>query len=245
MYLESLYPELEDKWIARHEGTFYRNYNDDSLSADPDKAEVTLARAGFLKLLPQGLITSEEELKGRDVKGRYDSMNKRNHLLSEAFLPIDSFNFRSRLRIERQISDLLDRKLDYVLDRCFGIRVGADTDPYVREAAYLLPYVSRRRGDMLFVRELLETLVKCPVEMKRGRYSGTDNTRAWMPLVRYDLLVPGLDAQGYRQKTEQIRPLCNFLLEWFIPVDVICRFGIKQGDGAAENGAILDYNVVI
>lgn len=247
MLLGYLYPELEDKWVARHEGTFYRNYNDDALSVDPERAEIILARDGFLKLLPEGLINTEDELKGKETKARYEAMQKRLHLLNEAFLPLDSMNFRKKLKIERKVSELLDDKFDFVLRYFFGIEVTEDTDSLVREAVYQLPSVSRRRGDMPFVRELLRSLTGYPVVMTRGRYSGTDNTKAWLPLVRYDILIPDLDSDGYRQKVEEFRPLFNFLLEWFVPVDVMCKFGIRQKAGSfgTDKGIILDYNVEI
>lgn len=247
MLLGYLYPELEDKWVARHEGTFYRNYNDDALSVDTERAEVSLARDGFIKLLPEGLINTEDELKGKEVKGRYASLKKRNHLLSEALLPVDTMNFRKKLKIERQVSELLDDKLNFILRYYFGIEVTEDTDPYVREAVYLLPYISKKRGDMAFVRELMKSVFGCPVLMTRGRYSGTDNTKNWLPMVRYDLLIPDLDSDGYIQKSAEIKPFCNFLLEWFIPVDIMCRFGIRQKAGSfgTDKGIILDYNVEI
>lgn len=245
MLLNYLYPELEDKWVARHEGTFYRNYNDDALSVDPETMEVTLARDGFLKLLPQGVITTEDELKGKDVKGKLDAMKRRHHLLMEAFLPIDSFNFRKKLQIERTVSELLEDKLDFILRNYFGVEVDEDTDRYIREAAYILPFVSKKRGDLIFIRELMKSVLGYPVKMSRGRFSSTDSTLSWLPMIRYDLLVPGLDADGYAKLAAEIKPFCNFLLEWFIPVDTVCRFGIKHN---AENGSggskmILDYNI--
>jgi len=247
MLLSYLYPELEDKWIARHEGTFYRNYNNDALTVDAENVTVSLARDGFLKLLPQGMINSEDELRGKEVKGRFEAMEKRNHLLNEAVLPIDTFNFRKRMQIERNVSELLDDKLDFILRRYYGITVTDDMDPNVREAAYLLPFISKRRGDMYFVRELIKSVLGYPVEMKRGRFSGTDNSLNWLPLVRYDLLVPSLDAEGYKGKMAEITPFFNFLLEWFIPVDIMCRFGIKTGKKSfgSEIGMVLDYNVGI
>lgn len=247
MLLGYLYPELEGKWIARHEGTFYRNYNNDALTVDSENMTVSLARDGFTKLLPQGMINSEEELKGKDVKGHFEAMKKRNHLLNEAVLPIDTFSFRKKMQIERKVSELLEDKLDFILRKYFGIAVSDSTDPNIREVAYLLPFVSKQRGDMAFVRNLIESVFGCPVEMSRGRFSGTDNTLSWLPFVRYDLIVPGLDSEGYRQKMAEIKPFCNFLLEWFIPVDIMCRFGVKNKGKSfgSEDGIILDYNVEV
>ena len=60
MLLNLLYPELEDKWIAHHDGTFYRNYSRDVLSLSPEEAEVSLSRDSILGLLPRNLLSPEE-----------------------------------------------------------------------------------------------------------------------------------------------------------------------------------------
>ena len=247
MLLGYLYPELENRWIARFKGTFYRNYNNDTLSIDAQKAEVSLARDGFLKLLPQGLLTAEDELKGKDPLEHSEALQKRMEVLREATIPIDTFFFTRRLKIERQIAELLQEKNDFIIEKYFGIKITEDMDPYVKKAVYLLPGIKNYRGDMNFIRAVMESVLGCPVEMKRGRYSGTDNTVSWLPMVRYNVIVPGLDAEGYKQKVLEIKPFCNFLLEWFIPVDLMCIFRVKEKSGrcGTANGIVLDYNVDI
>ena len=58
--LNYLYPELMQRWVANCKGTFYRNYNEDAIRIDGEEGWVTLARDGMLKLLPQGLIATEQ-----------------------------------------------------------------------------------------------------------------------------------------------------------------------------------------
>ena len=247
MLLACLYPEKGDEWIARLKGTFYRNYSSDLLSVDEEGGVANLARDGLLKLLPQGMLTTEEELKVQDVKGRGEAVHNRVQVLREALLPLDTFFFRRSLKLEKQISDLSDSRMDFVLEHFFGIRLSPDTDAYIRKAVWLLPRIREIRGNMGFVRALMENVLDCPVEMKQGRYSATDTTETFLPMVQYNLLIPGLDAALYRAKAEEIKPFCNFLLEWFVPVDVMCRFGIKQRGGhfGTEQGIVLDYNIVI
>lgn len=244
MLLNYLYPELENQWVAVCEGTFYRNYNNDTLSVDEKKAEVKLSRDGFLKLLPQGFLTENNELKGKDFTGKYEALEKRRQLLKEAFLPFDTIAFRKRLRIERLVSEMLDAKVEYLLKQYFHYDIVAETNRYVKDAAFLLPYISQWRADFGFIRNLLASLVGCEVRMFTGKYSQTDNTRCWLPMVKYHLLMPELTAQMFREKMEEIRPLNLFINEWFVPFEVKCEILVKQYDQpfALDEQLTLDYN---
>lgn len=71
MLLNFLYPEEVDQWVVKDKGTFYRNYTPDVLSVDKKNHYVALSRDGFVKLLPQGLITIDNELKGDDFYDKY------------------------------------------------------------------------------------------------------------------------------------------------------------------------------
>lgn len=244
MLLNYLYPELEERWTVRHDGTFYRNYNQDVLSIDPDTASVRLSRDGFLNLLPQGLFSQEEDLLTGDRKEKHKELESQLNLLTEAFLPFDTFYFRRLLTVERSVSDLLNGKLPWLLKNYFGYDLQAETNPYVREVAVLLPYVSSRRGDFGFVRNLLGSLFRCSVNMEERRYSQLDSTRCWLPLMRYELLIPGLQAQEYRDLSASIGPLTEFLAQWFMPMEVKLEILVRQHGVAPQMGAplTLDYN---
>jgi len=244
MLLNYLYPELQDKWIARHAGTFYRNYNNDHLTVSEQYNTVELARDGFLKLLPEGMLSDENELKGKDFLGKYNRLQQRRRLFLEAFLPFDTFAFRQRLHIERKVSELLDIKLDYVLRHIFGYDLTAETNPYVREIAVLLPYVSKMRADFSSIAKLLGNLFGCKTKLKIGRYSHIDSTRYWIPRVEYQLLIPHLSAADFQQLQTDIQPLQQFLAEWLMPAEVHCTITIKHHlqPQEAGNGLLLDYN---
>lgn len=244
MLLNYLYPELEKEWIARHNGTFYRNYNADIMSVNPEGKYVNLSRDGFLRLIPQGLFTQDNELKGNNFKDKYEALKKRELILSEAFLPFDTFTFRQRLHLEREISELLNEKLNYLLLEYFHFDLAKETNPYVKEAAVLLPYVSQWRGNFKFIRNLLSTLARCEVNMTIGKYSDTDNTRLWMPQVKYHLLMNGLDSEEYSTANAEILPLRQFIIEWFIPFDIKCDIQIKQYDKpfTLNEDLVLNYN---
>ena len=131
MLLNYLYPEVDKKWIAHGEGSFYRNYNSDLFDYDDETMEAWMARDTFLSLLPQGVINNDNDLKGEDAAEKFKKIQRRIRLLNEAFLPIDTNAFRQRLIVERQVSELLQNKLTYVLKEYFGIDLDALESPLV------------------------------------------------------------------------------------------------------------------
>lgn len=242
--LNYLYPKAETQWLAREEGSFYRNYNYDLLSMDDETREVVMARDSFLKLLPQGMLTLHDEMNGEDAAEKFKVVKRRMQILSEAFLPIDTFFFRQELTLERQVAELLEDKMAYILRTYFGFDIEQEESPLVKKAALMLPYVSKRRGDFGFVSMLLGALMHCQVKIIEGRYSQTDTTRQWLPQVRYELLIPGLTPEEYREKNMALEPLRQFLSEWFIPVEVKCEIVIKEHGSQLQTNTrrTLGYN---
>lgn len=247
MMLNYLYPELEERWIVNNEGTFYRNYNNDTLSVSPDSSEISLARDGFLKLLPQGMISSEDELQSGDKLQKHKEIERRKKVLKEAFVPIDSLIFRRKLRIEREISQLLENKLDYVLKTYFGIEYSTIDNPYVKELASLLPYIRERRGDLGLIKNILKSLFDCKVNLYSGRYSHTDTTSKWIPLIRYELIMENLDNEVFNSFFEKIQPMKRFISEWFIPAEMKLEILIKDHTQNLKTGnqLTLGYNTQI
>lgn len=247
MLLVYLYPELEQEWVVHNKGTFYRNYNPDILDIDAETRTVSLTRDGYLRHLPQALISKEDELKGGNIKEKYEEIQKRIRLLEEAFVPFDTFFFRARLKAERKVSELLNERLEYILQRYFGISLAKEANPYIREVAVLLPYVVHLKGNLDFVRRLLVCLFQCEVQMQKGRYYMDDRISHWLPSVTYTLFIPGLTSETYREKNSLLVPLMEFIGEWFIPYEIHCKALIrdtKQHSKVKEN-LILNYNSTI
>ena len=247
MLLNYLYPEESNHWIVQNEGLFFRNYNSDLLAIDEEKSVAQTARDSFIRLLPQGLLTQETDLKGEDSAEKYKKLGQRLRFLREAFKPIDSFHFRESIHLEHQIDKLLQDKLFYILNTYFGVDLDKIENHYVREAAILLPYVNRRRGDFGFIANLLRTLIKCEVNMSTGRYSHSDTTRSWLPMVRYELIIPGLTPEEFKEKDKDLEPLREFLREWLIPVEVWCQVVIKEYDVPQQTNTrlTLGYNTEV
>ncbi len=244
MLLNYFFPELEDEWVAFCDGTFFRNYNRDALEIDEEERYVMLSRDGFMKTLPERLLFLEDELKDKDFKSSYQRQEMNRRLFTAAFLPFDTFNFRQRLHIERNISKTLDMKIEFVLKTFFGFDIQAEENKYVRMMARLLPFVSEWRADFSRLAKLLGELFHCQTRLLISRYSDDDNTRRWLPGVQFQLLMPDMTAEEFRQLYADTRPLEKFLIEWFIPAEVHCQLTIKHHLKAEEKSSslVLDYN---
>ncbi len=244
MLLNLLYPELKDKWIVKAKGAFFRNYSSDVLYANEEEKQVNLSRDGFLKLLPQGLITLDNELKGEDFADRHEALAKRQRILQDAFMPIDSFIFRRRLEIESKVSELLNAKVNYLLKNYFHFDRAHEQNPYIKTISVILPYISKLRASFGFIQDLLQSVIGCKVEMSTGRYSAKDNTRYWLPWVKYELLVDDLTNEEFKELYGNVKTLEQFLRKWFIPFDTKCDLKIKQHGHPCDLKAnlTLDYN---
>ena len=245
MLLNYLYPEMEQEWIADNKGCFYRNYNEDILAVYPDEHRVELSRDGFLKLLPQGFISSEDDLRrSKDVLAKSKELERHLHRLNEAFLPLDALHFHRSLKMEHQVSEMLSTHMEYFLKEYYGFDLIAEENPYVKALAVLLPFAKSFRGDFAVLRRAIEALFGCQVVMTTGRYSESDSTLGWMPLVRYELLIGDLDAESYRALSSKLQPFADFVKEWFIPAETICQIKIKEHCAEQRmNGRLtLEYN---
>lgn len=246
MLLGYLYPERERKWQVNCRGTFYRNYNDDSLSVYPETGVLDLARDGFLKTLPDGMLTGRNGgKKTPDNDDRQESEELREAILNEAFAPFDSFTFSESLDLDREVSDMLDNKWGYVLRTYFDFDPETEKDPLVRKAAGFLLTARSRRGSLDLIRIILMNLFHCNVEMDCShRYSEVESNRAWLPMVVYTLPMPGLSPEECRERMRNITPLKEFLRDRFVPLDVMFDIRLRDRTEPWEKskGIVLDYN---
>ena len=136
--LNYLFPDHTDQWQAEYAGAFYRNYSPDILSFEEDRQTVRLSRDGFLRLLPQGIIAPDNILKGKGFEQKYEQLKKKEELLKDLFKPVDTLNFRFRLHIEKETSQLSSEKLALLLKYYFDYELEKEKNPYIRKTAPLL-----------------------------------------------------------------------------------------------------------
>ena len=225
--LNHLYPEQSDSWIVTNKGTFYRNYSEDVLQLDAKLSQVSLSRDGLLRLLPQGLVSTKDELKEAE----------------ELFVPFDSWRFRDSLRAEEDFAYLLENKLNIILKTYYGVDIEAETNPLVREMMNLLPLSSSIRGNFHKIGDILMALLNQRVSTHITCYNWSDKTVDTQPMVCYKVWVPDLTSEYYKELEKNIEALKNFLVEWFIPFDTYCGIEIKtEQTTSLNNTMLLNYN---
>ena len=225
--LNHLYPEQSDSWIVTNKGTFYRNYNEDILQLDANLSQVSLSRDGLLRLLPQGLVNTKDELKTAE----------------ELFIPFDSWRFRDSLRAEEDFAYLLENRLNLILKTYYGVDIEAETNLYVREMMKLLPLARSIRGNFHKIGDILKAILNKRVSTHITCYNWSDKTADTQPMICYKVWVPDLTTDSYKELEKDIEDLKKFLVEWFIPFDIFCAIEIKAEKNTSLNNAmLLNYN---
>lgn len=241
--LNHLYPEQTDNWIVRDKGTFYRNYSSDILQLDEKLSQVSLSRDGLLRLLPQGLISAEDDLRGKDFPTKYEELTRRKNNLEELFVPFDSWRFRDAVRDEEDLADLLANKLNILLKTYYGVDIEAETNLYVREMMKLLPLARSIRGNFHKIGDILKAILNKRVSTHITCYNWSDKTADTQPMICYKVWVPDLTTDSYKELEKDIEDLKKFLVEWFIPFDTYCAIEIKAEKTTSLNNAmLLNYN---
>ena len=241
--LNHLYPEQTDSWVVRDKGTFYRNYSDDILQLEEKLSQVSLSRDGLLRMLPQGLVSTNDELKGGDFTTKYEQLSHRKNYLEELFVPFDSWRFRDSLRAEEDFAYLLENKLNIILKTYYGVDIDAETNPLIREMMKLLPLSRSIRDNFHKIGDILNALLNKRVTTHITCYNWSDKTVDTQPMVCYKVWVPDLTSEDYKELEKNIEALKNFLVEWFIPFDTYCAIEIKAEKNTSLNNAmLLNYN---
>ncbi|HBJ76899.1 MAG TPA: hypothetical protein DDY68_03580 [Porphyromonadaceae bacterium] len=245
--LNYLYPEKTSQWIARYEGTFYRNYSNDILSCDEEKDRVSVSRDGFLKLLPQGLLTTDDGLRKGDFEEKYKKEVEELKLLQDVFQPFDTIRFRKSVEIEKQISDLLASKEEYFINKFSQwIRIERN-NRFIKPLLHLLPQIHRHRGNMGRIGELIGIVTGYKVEMKYDKYQEYERAKCSIPCLSYILVIEDLDVKKFADLGTELKPFFDFMLQWFVPFDVMVEFKIKHLNKIFDmnDEMILDYNTEI
>lgn len=241
--LNYLYPEMMERWVANCKGSFYHNYSEDIMGIEEQEGWVSLSRNGMLKLLPQGVFTTERELKGKDFKSKYEELRRRRGRLEDMLRPFDTRRLRRSLREEARLAELLENRLDIFLKTYFHIDRSTEKNAYIRQMMALLPMVNRRRGDIHALCDVLQVLFGHRVTMRTGIYNWSEHRRDAQPMVEYWVWMPSLANDEHNEKQKQVEQLQQFLQEWFIPFDTKFLIELKCNRPASLGMDLtLNYN---
>ena len=232
------YPDV-DEWTVRHDSFFRRNYVNDLQRCDPGTRQIFTSRNGLYQVLPEKMFFDEQELRnknGREFTARVNEIMEQEQTIKSYFMPFDTAFFNLSMQIERTASEAVRQSISNMLKRFFDFDLENEPNRYIRRFAPMLLHVSRIRGDIRLISDLLSHVFRCPVTWENPS-----------PIeIRFVIHKRGLVQETHREFMEQLGPFFGFLQDWFLPVPVSMTFAIKDFKQAFVLSdtapLVLDYN---
>lgn len=241
MLLSLFYPDVSD-WNAEYGSFFSRNYSGDMRSCNPDTQTVTLSRNGLYDLLPEKLFFDEMELRfleSRDLSFKLSEVYEEEKNIKAYFEPFDSFFFSQSLRLNNNITHILDNKEKVMLKTLFDYDIDKEENPYVRMLAPLLIHVSDIRANLDLIVNILSEILACKVEY---RILSPDR-------VLFIVNKLNLESKEYAEFMNDLKPLFAFVQYWLMPMETECDYRVKDFVQrfilSDERPLVLDYNTQI
>ena len=239
--LSTFYPDVKE-WDAQYGSFFSRNYSGDLRACHPDMNTVELSRNGIYDLLPEKLFFDEMELRflsSRDLAFKLSEVYEEEKNIKAYFEPFDSYFFNLSLRLNKIVTHIIDNKSKLLLKTLFDYDIDAETNPYVRMLAPLLPHVADIRADIDLMTKILTEILGCKVEC-----------RILSPVqVLFIVNRLNLDSKEYAAYMKELKPLFDFVQYWFMPMETECDYRVKDFEQrfilSSERPLVLDYNTQI
>jgi hypothetical protein len=212
------------------EGVFPRNYSEDLMKVEQqeDGTTITLSRDGIFHLLPERLFFEENTLKEKgkrffDFNEEYHELKKKRKELLAFFQPFDATFFKLSLELEQK------------LNNSDGMLKQVQHDDYITKLKKLLPFASQIRGNL----HLLIDLLKHVFSVNKIEIKETEPFKK-----QFIIHKEGLTKEEYVNMDKELIPFFDFLRHWFLPVEIISDFRIKDFKQPFILGEtlILEYN---
>ncbi len=238
LLVEAYFPDVKE-WKASYGSFFSRNYSGDLKSVQTETNTIHLSRNGIYDILPEKMFFDVEELRGkesRDLAARISEIYEEEKNIKTFFMPFDSFFFNQSLRLHKITSHIFDHETELLLKQLFDYDIEAEENRFVRLMAPLLLHVTELRADLDSITEILTAITECPVECKV------------IELDRILFIVhrKGLDSKQYKALSNELKPLFDFVQEWFLPMETDCVYKVKDVEQrfvlSNEEALVLDYN---
>ena len=243
----------DDNLFVQMEGVFFRNYSEDLMNFEKEEgySTVTLSRDSIFHLLPERLFFKENSLINErkhffDFNEEYKELKKKKKEILSFFYPFDTILFKLSLDLEQKLNLFAKAGneifIKYFLDesvvqtrQCLVSDNTSESDNYIDKLRLLLPFVSQIRGNLPLLVDLLKIIFSAyKVEIKEIA-----------PFKkRFIIQIEGLSKEEYLAMDRALVPFFDFLHCWFLPVELICDFRIKDFQQLFKLGEplILDYN---
>lgn len=238
LLIEAYFPDVKE-WNALYGSFFSRNYSGDLKSIYPETNTVHLSRNGIYDILPEKMFFDVEELRGkesRELAARLSEIYEEEKNIKTYFMPFDSFFFNQALRLHKITSHIFDHETALLLKQLFDYDIEAEENQYVRLLAPSLLHVTELRADLDAITQMLTEIIQCKVDYK------VENQET----ILFTVHRRGLDGKEYRAFMKELKPLFDFLKEWFLPMEMECVYKVKDYTQlfvlSSDRALVLDYN---
>ena len=230
---------------VQYSGVFSRNYSNDVLSVEKNENNdkvIKLSRDGIFHILPEGLFFKEERLK--NIKNRTDIDFESEHKkvktekkrIESFFRPFDTELFKLSFKLEKKVNQISENNNYIIMQSLFNRFEITSENKYINKIKPLLPFVSKIRGNLKLLKDILRIIFLSTVETIENGFS-----------VVFIIHKKKLSKEDYLEMDKELSPFFDFLYEWFLPLEVECSYKIKDYEEpfVLGNPLILDYNTYL
>ena len=241
MLLSVHFPEV-DHWNATYGSFFTRNYSGDLKSVYPDTQAVALSRNGIYDVLPEKMFFDVDELRykePRDFAQHLGEIYEEEKNIKAYFMPFDSYFFNQSVRLHKVVGHMVDNKTGLLLKTLFDYHIEEEKNPYVKLLAPVLLNVTELRGNFGILANVLAVILDCKVDYRLQHQD----------VVLFTIHKRGLSSKEYLAFMKDLKPLFDFVENWFVPMEMDCVYKVKDYHQAfvlsTERPLVLDYNTQI
>lgn len=241
LLIETYFPDVKE-WKANYGSFFSRNYTGDLKSVNPNMHSLSLSRNGIYDILPEKMFFDVEELRfkeSREMASRISEIYEEEKNIKDYFLPFDSFFFNQSLRLHKVSSHIVDHESEILLKLYYDYDIEAEENKFVRQLAPSLLHVVELRSDLDALANMLTEIVQCQVD-----YNVVN-----METILFTVHKQGFSSKEYNAFMNDLKPLFDFLQEWFLPMEMECVYKVKDYAQpfvlSSEKALVLDYNTKI
>lgn len=227
-------------WNVLHKGYFYHNYLPDLISVDTSSKSIETSRNGLMKILPEGLFFSPNELDTKDdvvFKKKKGILDYKKSFYTDLFKPFDSVLFDLSLHVESFINETSDNEISILLNVFAGINYDNITNLYAKALTPLILVSSRIRGNFNLIIKLLSAVTHCAVSYELKKMT-----------VLFIVNKQYLNSAEYKNFTNELNPVFELVENWFIPIQYNVKYMVKDHTQkfilSSEKPLLLNYNTI-
>ena len=170
-------------YTIKHEGTFYRNYQEDVLGVNHKSKTISVSRDSLYHLLPQALfhrIDLFRGITGKDFqdkfKDKWEEQKKEKEVAQGLFIPFDNAIFALKSDFQITLNKRLSQNsflTDFIFDEFE--KMEDIKNQYIQQLLLFLPYTESFRGNKSKLKLILHWILGDDIQFETHCYTKSYN----------------------------------------------------------------------